>query len=88
MAYKVFTSYAGLDRTKPIIKFKQRFLEMLRTKLGTRKRGRNQKSYFLDFEGIRPGDEWNAVLAQAVQEAGMLVCLVSPTIFRRAASTY
>ena len=67
MAYKVFTSYAVLDRNRPMMKFMKRLSEVLRAKLGTRDPSAIQNLIFFDFTSIRPGDEWDLALAQAVQ---------------------
>lgn len=79
MPYKVFTSYAVPDRTKQMQKFMTRFHEALRTKAGARAEEEIEELVFFDFKSIKAGDEWTPVMAQAVGEAEMLVCLVSPS---------
>jgi len=79
MAYKVFASYAVRDRTKRMEKIMERFKEALRTKIGAREKNEIEDIIFFDFKSIKAGDEWTSVMADAVGEAEMLVCLVSPT---------
>lgn len=74
-----FTSYAQLDRDRDLERFVRRVRDELRS---LRAEPDLERVAFFDRD-IKAGDEWSRLVLQAVNEADVLVCLLSPTYFTR-----
>lgn len=78
--YFVFTSYAQLDRDDYLQRFIGEFRQELRALTG----GPDLKVVtFFDRDGVKAGDRWSEEILHAVNDADVLLCLMSPTYFTR-----
>jgi len=80
MAFPVFTSYAQADRGKHLKKFIEEFREELGGLLGQVDR---TAIVFFDRDGVKAGDPWNETSIEAVRNAKVLICFMSPTYLWR-----
>jgi hypothetical protein len=80
MAHVVFTSYAQHDRDR----YLERFVEEFRKELKGIVVGRDPDELtFFDRDDVQAGDRWSEKIIKAVNEADMLLCLMSPAYFTR-----
>ncbi|MFZ5511855.1 MAG: TIR domain-containing protein [Pseudomonadota bacterium] len=79
MPYEVFFSYRRADYGAPMRELFTDLAEKVRTLRGL---DRHEELVFFDQESIETGDNWDARLLQALQEAKVLVPLYSPAYFK------
>jgi hypothetical protein len=80
MAHVVFTSYAQRDRDR----YLERFVEEFREELQGIVVGRDPDELtFFDRDDVQAGDRWSDKIIKAVNEAHVLLCLMSPAYFTR-----
>ncbi len=80
MPFVYFASYGRSDKTKftKLASILEELRDAVRSRLGA---DPNASIGFVDSESILTGDYWQAVLAQEIHSALVLVCLMSPTYF-------
>lgn len=80
MAHVVFTSYAQRDRDR----YLDRFVEEFRKELQGIAVGRDPDELTFFDRDVQAGDRWSDKIITAVNEAHVLLCLMSPAYFTRA----
>ena len=78
--FPVFTSYAQADREKYLERFVDDLREQIGSHLGLADRTR---IVFFDRDDLKAGDEWSSTIVEALRNAKVLVCLMSPTYLGR-----
>src|SRR5207248_2826796 len=80
MAHLVFASYAQLDRDKHLENFIQQLADELRRETGA---SNKELMVFFDRDGVHAGDRFTDTILRAANSADTLLCLLTPTYFRR-----